>query len=347
MTAAPETPVDVVVTSNDPGIVTVSTDPNAEGGEQATFFGVTSATAGTVYVQGREIGSASLTVSADGFFLRISAVQVDPSGFGIVDPASISTSLFSGDSSVQLTSSRLNPATLLRETDQPVRGGFTPSVAVTSSDTSVGTITVSPLAFDSGVTSRSTAFHPLAIGTTVLSVVQPDGFTNPAAGGQITATVNPDINLPVATVGKNLQMPVQVSLTAAPSEPVDVVVTSSDLGRVTVSLDPNGEGASSVTFTGVTSLVAGTVYVQGRELGSASLTASAAGYNAKTSGVQVNPSAFLVIYPRLTTSVTAPDTALQVISSRLARGLCARDRPARARRLHASVAVTSSDTSVE
>jgi hypothetical protein len=38
---------------------------------------------------------------------------------------------------------------------------------------------------------RTSAFHPLATGVTQIALVTPAGFTTPAIGGQITATVVP------------------------------------------------------------------------------------------------------------------------------------------------------------
>ena len=72
-----------------------------------------------------------------------------------------------------------------------MRGGLTATVPVTSSDTSVGVITASPLAIGPNDNCENTAFDPLAAGTTTISVTAPGGFETPSQRQSIIATVNP------------------------------------------------------------------------------------------------------------------------------------------------------------
>jgi hypothetical protein len=66
------------------------------------------------------------------------------------------------------------------------------SVEVTSSDPTVGAITVSPLVFTGGDSYLDTAFTPLDAGTTTIAVTQPPGFTAPANRTSVVATVEPE-----------------------------------------------------------------------------------------------------------------------------------------------------------
>lgn len=348
LSAAPDAPKDVTITSANASVATISKAATAEGTASVIFANVTGTDVGTLYVQGRSVGNTTLQGSAAGYNEGVASVVVDPSAFLILYPSSIASSPGGADAAIQVVSSRLNPGSLTRATEQPVRGGLTPSVAITSSNPLVGTVTVSPLVFDPSLTSKTTAFHPLATGVSTISVVQPSGFTNPSSQGQITATVSSDINLPNSTIGKNLQTPILITLTAAPASPTDVTVKSNDPDKAILSLDPNAAGSASVTLSGVTTTTAGTVYVQGIETGAATLTATAPGYNPKTSTAQVNPSALLVLDPpSISTSPSSPDTVLHVLSSRLNASTLRREteQPLRGG-LSLDVSVTSSNTAV-
>ena len=112
---------------------------------------MTSTTVGTIFVQGRELGSTTLTVQAAGYNDGTSNVTVDPSGF------ILNMSTFTPPPSRRTRRSRvdaalLHPTTLDYSTSQPLRGGLTVNVPVTSSDTNVGTIVGSPATFNAGDT---------------------------------------------------------------------------------------------------------------------------------------------------------------------------------------------------
>ncbi len=75
--------------------------------------------------------------------------------------------------------------------NQLVRGGLSYSIDVTSSDPTVGAITLSPLVFTDADEYLDTQFVPLAVGTTTISIDQPPGFLPPAGETAIVATVEP------------------------------------------------------------------------------------------------------------------------------------------------------------
>jgi len=172
LTAAPPSPVTVTVTSNAGSIATITKDHTLEGGTTLTFTNVTTTSVGTIFVQGRALGSTTLTVQAPGYNDGTSNVAVDPSGFYL---------------------NGLNPTTLNVALGQELRGGLSNvNVAVTSSDPTVGTIVNSPAVFNGGDLSRTVQFDPLAAGTATISLgTTPPGFSTPSNQQQITATVNP------------------------------------------------------------------------------------------------------------------------------------------------------------
>ncbi|PYV07826.1 MAG: hypothetical protein DMG07_27495 [Acidobacteria bacterium] len=140
-------------------------------------------------MQGLAIGGTTLTASAPGYTTDTSTITVDPSGFIIYSPGDFSTTPLSADTVIAITPARLNPMTLNLVDYENVRGGLTVNVGVTSSDTSVGTITASPIAFTGGSSFLITTFHPVAVGTSTVAVAVPTGFSAPSNYRQITATV--------------------------------------------------------------------------------------------------------------------------------------------------------------
>jgi hypothetical protein len=350
--SAPPGPVDVTVTSSSGAIATLSANGTLVGGNSVTFSNVTSTTAGTIWVQGRSLGSTTLTATAAGYSDGTASVTVNPSGFTVNSPSSISTTTFAANSNVQIASSRLNPTTLAYAQNQPVRGGLSVSVPVTSSDPNVGVITTSPLVFNGGTGTVSTQFDPLAAGSTTLAPGPVPGFSTPTTFQSIPATVTApqarvNNNSPV-TVGLDLQDGVLVTLQSAPPSPVDVTVTSSSGAIATLSANGTLVGGNSVTFSNVTSTSVGTVYVQGRSLGSTTLTVTAAGYTDGTASVSVQPSAFIINSPSsITTTTSAANTNVQIASARLNPTTLnwAQNQPVRGG-LSVNVSVTSSNPAV-
>jgi hypothetical protein len=308
--AAPPSPVTITVTSSDGTVVTLSTDAALAGEDNASVAGVTgSGYVATVFVQGRALGSVTLTAQAAGYIDGTGLVTTNPSGFVLLSPGDFTTTSFSGDTTLQVYAAMLDPTSLAYAANQPVRGGLTVSVDVMSDTPSVGTITGNPAVFNPGDSQNSgTAFDPQATGTAVVSIDTPAGFSTPSNLQQITATVTAaHLSLvtcpyycygPPFAVGRNLQIPVFVYLDAAPPNPITITVTSSDGTVVTLSSDATLAGGSSVSFSGVTgSGYVATAYIQGRSLGSATLTAQAAGYTDSTGAVTVNPAGFALLSP--------------------------------------------------
>ncbi len=188
--SAPPSPVDVTLTVASGAVATLSTDPTLAGSTTLTFTGVTGTTVGTVYVQGRSLGGTTLTAQAAGYADQVSAITVDPSGFIINSPSSITTTVGS-TRNVQVVSARLNPSTLNWAQTQALRGGLSAAVSLSIGDTGVGTLSPNPLSFSAGDTSMNTIFTPVAPGATTVEVLAPTGFSSPSNFRIINATVNP------------------------------------------------------------------------------------------------------------------------------------------------------------
>ena len=189
--ATPPSAVDIVVTVGDPSKAVISTSSTAAGSSTITFTNVGNTAGKTFYVQGLAVGTTTITATANGYQTSVRTVTIDPSGFVISSPTSITTTAGAGNTSVQIAASRLNASTLQWVAYQAVRGGFTASVPVTSSNAAAGVVTISPAVFNGNVAYVTTAFDPLAAGTTVISAEPPSGFSTPTTKRQINATVNP------------------------------------------------------------------------------------------------------------------------------------------------------------
>ena len=175
-------------------IATITTDGAVAGGDTVTFTSVATANVGTLILQGRAIGSTTVTAQAAGYADDIATVTVQPSGF-ILNSGSFTMTAGAATVSIQVNSARLDPTTLNFAENQQVRGGLTVDVPVTVTDQTggpgVGTITTSPVTFTGPQNLRTTQFDPAVAGTSLISVGVPPGFDTPSNNCQITATVNP------------------------------------------------------------------------------------------------------------------------------------------------------------
>ena len=191
--APPAPGVDVTITVADPSVALISTDPTAPGSGSVTFPLVTGTSTPLIYVQGLTLNQGTeLRITAPGYDQWITTVQVvDVRVLHLaarpVTSRRRSTPPTGPSGSVRLPSTPCSGPT---RTNRCGVGG-TYSVDVLSSNTSVGVITISPLVFTGTEDYLNTAFDPIAVGTTTISISQPPGFTPPAGETSIVATVNP------------------------------------------------------------------------------------------------------------------------------------------------------------
>jgi hypothetical protein len=322
--AAPPEPVDITVTVASGSTALLSTSRTAVGTTSITFTGVTGTSSQTFYVQGMELGNTTITAQAAAYNTRQATVSVTPSGFRLSN-SNFSTTTFSGNTTLTLESYRLNADGSISNYStyrQEVRAGLSVAVPVSSSQPSVGTITVSPVVFAGGTgNNKTTQFNPLTVGTSTVSIAQPDGFTAPSDGRtSLTATVNaPNIIFSPTTmaVGRDLQMSGTVRLEAAPPEPVDITITIASGSAALLSTSRTAVGTTSITFTGVTGTSSLTFHIQGVEEGTTSITAQAAGYNDRQTTVSVTPSGFRLANGNFSTRTSSTNTTLTLESYRL------------------------------
>ncbi|MEN6521880.1 MAG: hypothetical protein ABFD46_12110 [Armatimonadota bacterium] len=316
----PPQAVDVTVTVGSSSVATVTTDPAVEGSSSVTFSGVVSTASKAFYVQGRSIGTTTLTVSAPGYNPVVKTITVNPSGFMIYSPSSINTTYYSVSTDVDIRSVMLNANTLAYTAPQNLRGGITSvTVPVAISDVTVGTLSANSVTLSGNTGSAKVSFQPVAAGSAVISIGTPDGFDTSATRNTISVTVAaPAITTYDVCVGRDLQTSTSFYLQTAPPQPVDVTVTVGSSSVATVTTDPLVEGSSSVIFSSVGNTNSKQFYVQGRGLGTTTLTISVPGYSPVEKTITVNPSGFVIYSPgSFTTNVGAVSSSLDIRPARL------------------------------
>ncbi|MDQ6677993.1 MAG: hypothetical protein M3Z09_11915 [Acidobacteriota bacterium] len=146
-------------------------------------------TAQQYYVQGlAATGTATVTASSPGLDDWVATMTLTPSAF-VIFPNTFTATHGGANVSLAVSAVLFDPTTL-QSLSGNIRGGFSVSVPITSSDPAVGTITVSPLIFGGNQGGPSTAFMPLTTGTSVITVGTPAGFSAPGSKGQAIASVN-------------------------------------------------------------------------------------------------------------------------------------------------------------
>ena len=338
VTSAPSSPLTITIASSDPTklvLSPLSTDPSGTNAGVGSFTATLAAGKGVngsgfpaFWLQSlASSGSATVTLSADGYIPANATISFTPAGFVIEGPngagANFTVQLGAADTNLTISAAQLNPDGSVLLLDQPLRGGLNVPVTLNDGTPATATVTGSPVSLQGGSSSNAAGtlkMHAVAAGTTVLSVVQPSGFTGPTTGGQLTATVNsPTLTLNPNVVGYNLQVLGTGGLTtAAPSGGLSVTITSSDPTKALLTTNATTVGSGSIV---VTVPAGGTVlppfYIQGLvSSGSVTLTASASGYVGANANVILTPSGFVINSPNnggsFTTTTLASATALQL-----------------------------------
>ena len=338
---APSGGLPVTITSSDSSKVLLSTNGTTAGTGSITITIPANQNGGftSFYVQaaGAAGTSATLTATASGYTSGSTTITIAPSGFVLSSPVppglgtSFNTTTTSANTTLTINAAQLDSSFNYVALGQ-LRGGVTVNVPVTSGTPATGTITTSPVTFTGGSAATvTTAFHPVAAGTSLLSAGAPAGFSTPAQDSSLTATVSaPHIILNPNSVGANLETSVAGSLdSVAPTGGLQVTVTSSDPTKLLLSTDITGKtaGSGSITITvpagmGVTSGFPGFVVQSLATSGTVTLTASATGYVSGTASIALTPSAFVISSPNgvgkdFSTTTRSANTTLTVSSYQL------------------------------
>ncbi len=316
-------PITVTVTSNSPAIATVSKSATVMGVPSVTFTGVTSGTQ-SFYIQGLSLGSTTITISAPGYSNATINVTVDPSGFVIYSPGSITTTTFSTSTGITVRPAILNLGTLTLNNYGYLNPGIgSVSVSMTNSNAAIGTLSGTPFVFNAGDPSQSTgSYQPLATGgggTATLALVTPAapvGFSTPSdtTSQQIPVTVTaPNISAGAVTTGISLEIPGSASLAQTPPSAVTVTLTIADSTVALLSSSSTAVGVKTLPFSGITGTTVPQFWVQGLKQGSTTVTVSAPGYNSVTFNVAVLLSGFVVYSPgSITTTTFSGSTGITV-----------------------------------
>ena len=205
----------------------------------------------TIFVQGLDsTGTVPLTAFGNDGSSGTGTITLAPSGFVLSGPNGLGIQTFSTGTGINsvltVTPARLDSSFNLIE-PQPLRPGITASVPVTSSDTTVGVITSSPVLFTAiQNSSATTQFNALGTGTAIITAGVPAGFSTPANNGNtLTAIIGSTLlTAGSASVGNNLEALTNVTLSGgAPTNGLRVALTSSDPSKLLFSIAPDAAGS--------------------------------------------------------------------------------------------------------
>ena len=301
--------VRVTVRSTDPSRVLVSGSPSAAG--QASVDLVSQPGQQLVaYVQAlSDSGSVNLVVSAAGYLDATTTVQLSPSAVILSGQQQNRTlTPLSAPLSFQANLALLNGSTSYSPTVQALRPGAPPvTVQASLSDPAIGAITPAQFRFNPGDTSKAFSVQPQSVGSALLSLSVPDGFTDPVGLRHQLITVVPagvGFSAPLS-VAKDLVRPNSLLLPAPAGQTMSITLTSSDPSRLLLSRSSSAAAAASVAVT----VPAGgtnseTFYLVGlSSSGTVTLSATAPSLPSSTSTVTLAPSGF--VFGQIPTNVSA------------------------------------------
>ena len=327
---APSSGLQVSVTSNNPSQLLLSTNPSGAGSASIVLTipaGSNSSQSFYLYGAGNS-GTATYSASAPGFGTGTGTVTVAPSGFFIAGPSGPgSPSLFTTTGAAPTTISVMSAAldsSLNIVALQPVAGGTSVTVSVTSSNNSVGTITSPSVTIASGASSATTQFRPAAAGSTTLSAVAPAGFSTPQNGSVVATVLTPGLALTTGiSIGNGLQESGLLLLgQAAPPQGVSVTLTSNNPSQLLLSTSATGKGSSSITLTVPSGSTSAPYFIQAfGSIGNVTYSATSPGFATRTATITLAPSGAVVFGPfgisALSVAVGSGPTAFSVSMAQL------------------------------
>ncbi len=303
--------------------ITVTVQPGHSVSSDFYVYGLASTGSGTYSASGGNLGTVNgtITFAPSGFIISGPNLGVN---FQTQTGVNVSVSI----SSVMLTST--GDAVAM----QNVAGNGSITVSTTNTPippaVNVGSLVPAQVSIAGGSGSGFTTFQPDPnnVGSTVLGLVQPSGFTTPNQYATVTATVvKPGINCQTpGGVGYHLQVQAQCTLGVPASAGLVFTLASNDPSNLLASTDPTKPGQGQVTIT----LNAGDqnvlVNLYGlATAGSPGFSASAPGYKTFNGTIQLTPSAIVIgngpsFLPTLVTSVANGPAPLTVATISLDPG---------------------------
>jgi hypothetical protein len=287
----------VTITSSDPSRMLVSTSATAPG--QASVIIPAASGQPQIFLQSlADNGTATLSASANGYQSGTMTLTLAPAA--AVFQTGFTQQTISTNSPVQTLSTvlaPLDPATLRPVGQQIPRPGANLSIAVTSSDPKVLIVDTPTLKFPVDSQQQTVQVRPTGPGTAILSLGALPGGVMPGSSSQIVFNVaEPDLFIPNFSVGRDLQVPVQVTLgSRLPTPTSDVTINVSEFGSINLSTDPalfNGSQTIPVVIP-AGQRVSRPFYVQGAFPSVTNLSISGTGYNTSLALVTVTSTAFV------------------------------------------------------
>nr|WP_154402259.1 PKD domain-containing protein [Ornithinimicrobium cavernae] len=276
LSLVPPEPIDITLTVEDESIAVLASGAR-EGSKTLTLHDARGSEQ-SYTVQGLTKGTTTVTASAPGFPDATSTVTVTGAGFDI-QLGSFTTAANSPDVTMYVVPYALTSSGT-RLSNQAVRHGTSFTIPLSNSNDSVGIPTEDELTFGGGTWRVITYFDPQAVGTSTLSITQPDGFTTPTDGrSSVTATVvEPQIVLGDVTVVTDQVSVATVAFAEAPPEPATIGFSVAgapfpDPEIALVSTNPDGPWSLHGAFEGVTDTSEHTFYVKGVTPGTTALQA--------------------------------------------------------------------------
>jgi len=300
---APAGGLDVTITSQDPKRLLLSFLPNTAGSKSITLKVKAQYIATPdFYLQGfADSGSVTYTASAPGYTSATGTITLAPSAILIAGPfeASILQTTAGASAKVRIYSALIDSSGAFVQ-DQPVAGGLTVNIHVSTSDGKVGSVTPSPIVLTGGRNATIASFQPAGTGKTKLSVDAPSGFTAGAQLASLTANVDlPGIGITGEIhLGKDLQVQGYVFLgEPAPAKGVVVNLTSDDPKRLVLSAGENQPGSGSINLSVPAGETRVPYYIQGLgDSGTVNYSATAPGFRTRVAPVTLAPSGVMVAY---------------------------------------------------
>ncbi len=299
----PQQTLAITISSDDPSRLLIAAAADVAGAKTLTLSLSPGRSQTTdFYLQAvGEAGAATYTVTAPGFEKAQGTIQIARSAILI---ATVSKSLI-------LKTTKGEPRRIIAYTavldeagntvdQQPIAGGLSVKVGITSSDEKVGSVSSSPLVLNGGMTSVIAEFKPSAPGTAVLTSNSPNGFQPAPKSDAIAVTVTlPGLAvLGEITVGKNLEVLGYVLLGEdAPAGGLDVTLTSEDPTRLLLSASGDTLGSKTLTLHVPAGEGRAPYYIQGMaESGTVNYTGTANGYHSRPTPIALAPSGLMVVF---------------------------------------------------
>ncbi len=175
--------VHLTVTAGSASLSTTGTDAGFNSIDVTIPSGSSS---GTYFMYGlAATGSATFSATAPGFTSASGTETLTPSGIVVYGPQGVglttfNTPLASGNQTLSVSTAQLDAGGNFVQT-QALAGTAALTVSLTNTDATVGTVPAT-VAITPGTDTSSVTFHPIKVGTAIIGVVQPGGYTAPTDG---------------------------------------------------------------------------------------------------------------------------------------------------------------------